>query len=132
MNKRKFVVYWSVAVGSMDALTGLLLLASPALVLHGMGLALPSRDALVFLNWIGVFVGGVGLSYAMAVGERRRGKAVWQVTALLRTLVAVFVIARIADGALAPVWLTVALTDLAVAVVQTAVVRAGWWEEVRR
>ncbi|MEI7908662.1 MAG: hypothetical protein WCK77_03400, partial [Verrucomicrobiota bacterium] len=84
MNKRKFVVFWSVGVGSMDALTGVLLVVAPALALQSMGIALPSADALGFLSWIGAFVGGVGLSYAMALGERRRGKAVWQVTALLR------------------------------------------------
>lgn len=132
MDKRKFLVVWSVAVGSMDALTGLLLVAAPSLVLQSLGIAPPSPDALVFLSWIGVFVGGVGLSYAMALGDRRRGKAVWMVTALVRTLVAAFVTWRIDTGSLAPAWLAVALTDAAVAVVQMAVVRAGWWEEARR
>jgi len=132
MNKRKFLVIWSIAVGSMDAVTGLMLVASPALVLQGMQVARPSADALVFVRWIGVFVGGVGLSYAMALGERHRGKAVWLVTSMLRTLVAVFVIAQIDLGALAPAWLVVALTDALVAVVQMVLVRAGWWEEARR
>lgn len=132
MNKRKFLILWSIAVGSMDAVTGLMLVASPALVLQSMRVALPSADTLVFVRWIGVFVGGVGLSYAMALGERRRGKAVWLVTSMLRALVAVFVLTQIDVGALAPVWLVVALTDAVVAVGQMFMVRAGWWEEARR
>jgi len=116
----------------MDALTGLALVVFPKQVVQAFGVAVPSADALVYLSWIGAFVGGVGLSYGLALGERRRGRAVWQVTALVRALVAVFVISRIVGGALVSVWLVVALTDLVAAVVQIAVLRAGWWEEVRR
>ena len=131
MNKRKFIMFWSAAVGSMDVLTGAALVVSPVLVLHILGIAPPSPDALVYLRWVGVFVGGVGLSYAMVFGDRRRGMAVWMVTALLRTLVAVFVISQIDAGLLAPAWLLVALTDAVVAVVQMVVVRTGWWEDAR-
>ena len=132
MNKRKFLIFWSVAVGSMDAITGLLLVQSPKLVLKSLGIALPSADALVFVSWVGAFVAGVGLCYAMALGERRRGKAVWQITALLRTVVAVFLISRLAAHTLVSAWWVVALTDLVVAVVQMVVLRAEWWEEGRR
>ncbi len=132
MNKRKFLVIWSVSVGSMDALTGLLLVFAPALALKSLGMAVPSADALVFVSWIGAFVGGVGLSYGMALGEWRRGRAVWQITALLRMLVAVLVMSRLAAHTLEAAWLTVALTDLVVAAVQMVVLRAGWWEEGRR
>jgi Na+-driven multidrug efflux pump len=132
MNKKKFVMGWSIAVGAMDAVTGLLMVVAPEMVLKMLGIAPVSPDALVFLSWMGVFVGGVGLSYVIALGDRRMGQAVWMVTALVRLLVAVFVTWRIADGSLAGAWVSVALTDLVVAVVQTAVVRAGWWEERRR
>ena len=132
MNKKKFLMGWSIGVGAMDGLTGLLLVVVPGLVLKLIGVVPVSADALVYLSWMGVFVGGVGLSYAIAVGDWRMGKAVWMVTALVRVLVAVFVAWRIVDGSLAGAWVTVALTDLVVAVVQMAVVRAGWWEEGRR
>ena len=132
MNKRKFLIIWSVTVGSMDALTGLLLVFTPALALTCLGVELPSTDALVFVSWIGAFVGGVGLSYGMALGERRRGRTVWQVTALLRTVIAVFVITRLAAHTLEWEWSAVALTDLVVAVVQIVLLRAGWWEEGHR
>ena len=97
MNKIKFLKFWSVAVGSMDAVTGLLLIFVPALVLRMLGIATPSGDALVFLSWIGVFVSGVGLSYGLALGRRSRGETVWVFTALIRAMVAVAVIGVILE-----------------------------------
>ncbi len=132
MNKRKFVIGWSVAVGAMDALTGILLVLAPATVLKLLGIGQPSADALVYLSWMGVFVGGVGLSYALVVADRHSGQTVWKFTALVRVLVAVFVAWHVVGGSLAPAWATVALTDSVVAVVQMALVRAGWWEEKYR
>lgn len=132
MNKQQWVIWWSVAVGSMDAMTGLLLVISPARVLGLLDIAVPPADALVFLSWMGVFVAGVGLSYGFVLGDRRRGPSVWMVTALVRVLVGVFVCWRILDGSLVPLWAVVALTDLGVAGGQLAMLRAGWWEEAKR
>ncbi len=131
MTKTSFLKFWSFAVGSMDALTGLLLIVAPGLVLRLLGIDLPSSDALVFLSWIGVFVMGVGLSYGMALGNcRGRGEAVWGFTALVRMLVAVFLVISISRGVLASVWGVVALSDGVVAVVQIVILRKGWWREV--
>ncbi|MEI6653650.1 MAG: hypothetical protein WCP45_02700 [Verrucomicrobiota bacterium] len=132
MNIRKFVVPWSIAVGAMDAVTGLLLVMVPALILQLLGIAPPSGEALVFVSWIGVFVTGVGLSYAMVLVDRRSAKTVWMITAMLRGLVAAYVAWRIADGSLVPVWAMVALTDSVVAMVQIAVVRSSGWKEEHR
>ena len=132
MNKQQVVMGWSVAVGAMDAVTGLLLVVAPALVLKLLGIAAPSPDALVFLSWMGVFVAGVGLSYGFVVGDPRRGPTVWMITSLVRILVGIFVLWRIADGSLVPLWAAVAVTDLVVAGGQLAMLRAGWWEEAGR
>jgi hypothetical protein len=132
MNKQQFVIWWSAAVGAMDAVTGLLLVVAPALVLKLLGIPLPSLDALVFLSWMGVFVAGVGLSYGLVLIDRKSGPTVWMITALVRVLVGVFVSWRIMDGSLVPLWAAVALTDLIVASGQLALLRAGWWEEARR
>lgn len=133
MNKRiKMMIGWSAAVGAMDALTGLLLVVAPAVTLRLLGIKPPGAEALVFLSWMGVFVGAVGLSYGLVLLNRRRGSTVWMVTALVRVLVGVFVVCRIAAGDLVAGWAAVAVTDLLVAGVQLAVLRAGWWEEVRR
>ena len=126
------MIGWSAAVGAMDALTGLLLVVAPAVTLRLLGIEPPGAEALVFLSWMGVFVGAVGLSYGLVLLNRRRGSTVWMVTALVRVLVGVFVVCRIAAGDLVVGWGVVAVTDLVVAGVQLAVLRAGWWEEVRR
>lgn len=130
MNKVKFLRFWSVAVGSMDAVTGLLLIFVPALVLRLMKIETPSPDALVFVSWIGVFVTAVGLSYAMALGGRTRGETVWAFTALVRILVAVFLVVRILDGTMNRSWALVGASDGIVGVLQIVILRAGWWKEV--
>lgn len=133
MTKAWFLKFWSIAVGSMDALTGLLLVIAPAGVLRLLKIEAPSADALVFLSWIGVFVMAVGLSYGLALGRHRgRGETVWAFTALVRMLVALFLTVKIVGGALDSAWAVVALSDASVAVVQIAILRKGWWREVIR
>lgn len=132
MNKTKFLIGWSAVVGAMDALTGLLLVVTPAATLQLLNIIPPSADALIFLSWIGVFVGAVGLSYGLVLINRRRGPTVWMFTALVRGLVGVFVVCQIAAENLSLQWVAVALTDLLVAGVQLSVLRARWWEEARR
>ena len=133
MTKTRFLKFWSVAVGSMDALTGLLLIFAPAQVLRLLKIETPSPDAMVFLSWIGVFVMAVGLSYGLALGRHRAaGEAVWMFTSLVRILVAVFLIIRITQGNMASAWALVALSDGVVALVQMAILRKGWWREVVR
>ena len=132
MTRVKFLKFWSIAVGSMDALTGLMLIADPAGVLRLLGIPSPSPDALVFLSWIGVFVMAVGLSYGLALNRRGRGEAVWMITSGVRMMVAVFLTFRILDNSLENPWVLVAVSDTAVAIVQIAILRAGWWKEVPR
>ncbi len=130
MNKIKFLKFWSVAVGSMDAITGLLLVFFPSFVLGLLNIDAPSPDALVFLSWMGVFICGVGLSYGLALGRRSRGETVWVFTALIRAMVAVFLTVKIMHGSLAPAWAVVGASDAFVAAVQVVILRAGWWKGV--
>lgn len=133
MTRTGFLKLWSIAVGSMDALTGLLLVFFPASVLGMLGIDPPTADALVFLSWIGVFVMAVGLSYGLALGKRRsRGETVWMFTSIVRIMVAVFLTIRIIDGSLPIAWALVGVSDGTVALVQMAVLRAGWWKEAYR
>jgi hypothetical protein len=133
MTKTNFLKMWSVVVGAMDALTGMLLIIAPAAALGLLQIEPPSPDALVFLSWIGVFVMAVGLSYGLALGKHRgRGETVWLFTSLVRMLVAVFLTVMIVRGSLASAWAVVALSDGAVAVVQMVVLRKGWWREAAR
>jgi hypothetical protein len=132
MTKATFLKLWSLAMGSMDALTGVLLVFFPSLVLDLLRIPPPSPDALVFVSWIGVFVMSVGLSYGLALGKSGHGPAVWTITSLVRYMVAAFITCRIISGSLHHAWALVAIADGAVAMVQTAVLRAGWWKEVSR
>lgn len=132
MTRTKFLRFWSMAVGSMDAMTGVLLIFFPALVMRMLKIEPPAEESLVFVSWIGVFVMSVGLSYGLALGKRGRGEAVWMFTSLVRISVAVFLTVRILDGSLAKAWAMVALADAAVALVQMVALRSGWWREVQR
>jgi hypothetical protein len=132
MTKTTFLKLWSLAMGSMDALTGILLVFFPSFVLNLLQIPSPSPDALVFVSWIGVFVMSVGLSYGFALGKSGHGPTVWAITSLVRYMVAVFIAWKIIGGSLHPAWALVAIADGAVAIVQTAVLRAGWWREVPR
>jgi len=133
MTKTRFLKFWSMAVGSMDALTGLLLIFAPALVLRLLKIDSPSPDAMVYLSWIGVFVMAVGLSYGFALGKRRgAGEAVWMFTALVRILVAVYLTIQITKGDMATTWAVVAFSDGLVAMVQMVILRKGWWREGQR
>lgn len=132
ITREQFVKFWSVSVGSMDALTGLMLMFAPTLVLDLLAIPHPSADSLVFLSWIGVFVMSVGLSYGLALGSRPRGEAVWMFTSMARLLVAVYLTSRILGGSMDRAWALVAVSDATVALVQMALLRAGWWKEARR
>lgn len=133
MTKTRFLKFWSVSVGSMDAITGLLLIFAPELVLRLLKIEAPSPDAMIFLSWIGVFVMAVGLSYGLALGRHRgAGEAVWRFTSLARILVAVFLVIQITRENMALAWLVVALSDGFVALVQVVILRKGWWREAVR
>jgi hypothetical protein len=114
-----------------------LLVVAPALTLRLMGIERVPADP-TFLRFVGVFVGGVGLSYLYpwVLDARRRDqrvRTVLEVSAGLRLLVAAFVFASVATGALVARWSMVAITDLAFALVQLAwIARRGAGDERER
>jgi len=131
MNRLKFLYLWSVAVGAMDAVTGLLLIFAPALVLKMLFISAPPAEAWVFLSWMGVFITGVGLCYGYVFKGAREAEVVWRITANIRLLVGVFLCWKILAGNLAPAWGLVACTDLLVAAGQLIVLKLGWWKGER-
>jgi len=128
MNRLKFIRLWSLAVGGMDACTGLLLVFAPAQTLRLMQVPEVAPAALIFLSWMGVFIGSVGLSYALVLKGSREAETVWTFTTVVRLAVAFFLVVEICSGKLPSAWLLVALTDGVVALGQWAVLRAGWWK----
>lgn len=125
----RFLRFWSLAVGAMDAITGLLLVFVPAGVLRLLGIRPPDDGSMVFLSWIGVFVMSVGLSYGLVFLKRRHGEAVWAFTSLVRMAVAVFLTTMVLKEIMETAWLLVAASDAAVALVQIVILRLGWWRE---
>lgn len=128
MNRLKLLQFGSVAVGAMDALTGLLLIVVPGLVLRLLGIDPVAEESLVFLRWIGVFVMSVGLSYGLCLRGRAAAETVWAFTGTARFLVCVFLLGQVVTHHLEPAWLLVAVSDGAVAIVQFIGLRAAWWK----
>jgi hypothetical protein len=127
----RWIPRWNAAVGAMDALTGVLLMAAPGFALRLMGLAVPPGEW-IWVSWIGAFVFAVGACYFFAlkppVDRERRivCVTVWRMTAMARTVVALFLAGKIASGMLASGWATVAITDAAVAAVQWIGLKRRW------
>ncbi len=120
MSRRLITVYCLLA-GACDAVTGALLVSAPIATLKLMGVAdLPAEP--IYMRFIGVFVGSVGLAYLypFLFTDRSgvRQAVVLEVTALVRLGVALFLGISIARAALAPAWSTVLLTDLGLAIAQ--------------
>jgi hypothetical protein len=125
---KRLALFWSLAVGAMDALTGLLLILSPALVLRLLGITEPPAETLVFLSWIGAFVAATGLSYGLSWRGVSAAETVWAFTAMIRLSVAAFLTVKIASDSLPAGWAMVAAADAAVATVQMVGLKAGWWK----
>lgn len=135
--KHSILLAYQVAAGLSDTATGALLIAAPVLTLRLMGLQVPA-DALPFLSFIGAFVLAVGLSYlygALLVGRAgcaSKLEAVWLLTAIIRSSVAVFVMAEVMAGRLEQGWLTIAFFDGACVLIQAIGLRKGWLLHVVR
>jgi hypothetical protein len=110
-----------------------LLVADPAIVVRLLRLA-PAPAEPVYLRFVGVFVGAVGLAYfypLLRSGARDWAQvvAVLEITAAFRVAVAVFVVASVVVRALGAAWLAVAASDLAVAGFQLALLHSRWGRE---
>lgn len=134
--KDRWLVTYQLIAGLSDASTGALLIAAPLFTLRMMGLVVPS-DASPFLSFIGAFVLAVGLAYlygALLVRGNRavpRLEAVWLLTAMIRSSVAIFLAAAVVSGSLAPGWLAIAVFDGTCVVIQARGLRRGWLHVVR-
>ncbi|MEO0054093.1 MAG: hypothetical protein RLZZ50_40 [Verrucomicrobiota bacterium] len=110
----------ALCAGAMDAATGVGLVAKPGWTLAAMGVATPGAEALVFLRWVGAFVGAVGVSYlvALARGGAPRLRALFEFTILFRVAAGGYCAVAVLAGTLEARWIIVALTDCALAVAQ--------------
>ncbi|HEY2469392.1 MAG TPA: hypothetical protein VGI45_16345 [Terracidiphilus sp.] len=134
--KDLLLLTYQLVAGLSDTSTGVLLIVAPLFTLRMMGLAVP-HDATPFLSFIGAFVLAVGLAYLYgALLVRRtsgvpRLEAVWLLTAMTRSSVAIFVVAAVLNGSLAPGWLTIAIFDAICVLIQARGLRRGWLNVAR-
>jgi len=135
--KLTLLLGYQLLTGLSDTATGVLLIFAPAWTLHLMRLQ-PVGAATPFLSWIGAFVLSVGLAClygAMLTSDRAmpaKLSVVWLLTGITRALVAVFVLSQIATGSLESGWISVALTDGTLALLQFAGLATGWLARVER
>ena len=129
--KDLYLLAYQLIAGVSDTFTGALLIAAPVFTIRMMGLSVP-YDATPFLSFIGAFVLAVGLSYlygALLVHRSSgipRLEAVWLLTAIIRSSVAIFVLAAVLNGSLSPGWLTIAIFDGICVLIQARGLRRGW------
>lgn len=121
--------------GGGDALTGLLLLAAPRLVLRLLGAAVPgdSGGDLVLLRFVGVFVASVGLAYLYPWLLRdgpSRLRTVLEITAGFRLAVALFLGCALMSGRLDLPWAAVGAYDALVALAQIGLRARGFFDAV--
>lgn len=119
-NRLKWIRSGAALAGAMDFLTGVALVFAPAPTLRLMQVAPPGAEAMVFLRWVGAFVGAVGASYLLAAwnGSETRLRAVLSLTVVFRLAAGGYSAAAIWAGWLSPAWASVPVTDLALVVVQ--------------
>jgi hypothetical protein len=119
-NHVRFAQRLALVAGLLDFGTGLGLVFFPTVILPIMRLQVPSDDALVFLRFVGAFVGAVGTSYLWALlrGGGVRLSGVLEFTLFFRLAAGTFSSIAIARGWLAPGWMSVPVTDFALVGIQ--------------
>ena len=127
-NKLEQLAVWlALGAGGLDLCTGLGLVFAPELALKLMGAAPIGVEALVYLRWIGAFVGAVGFSYLWALGRRDVAllRHTLELTIWFRFAAGAYSSWAIATGALPPIWASVPATDFALAAAQLWLLRSG-------
>jgi hypothetical protein len=112
-------------VGCLDFFTGLGLTLVPKQILPLMRVPVPGEEALVYLRFVGVFVMAVGACYLWTLFRfgRERLRTMLELTLLFRLAAGIFSAAAITLNWLAPAWVSVPITDLALAAIQLWLVK---------
>jgi hypothetical protein len=136
MNRPRLVFAYALLAGAGDAVTGLLLLAAPALTLRLMLIPdLPAEP--IFLRWVGAFVLATGLYYFLPWLQREPARrtaelaVVLRLTCVVRGIVALFTLSAVLTGALSWHWLSVTGCDAVTAVLQLIMLRGRWLDAPR-
>ncbi len=128
----RFATRYCWLAGASDTLTGILLLVAPVRTLSWMFIPAPAADP-IFLRYIGLFVAVVGLVYFypwlwQSDSQRRARLApVLEMTALVRTAVALFLAVAVTTGALPVPWMTILVFDATLAAAQLFILQHRGW-----
>ena len=131
--KRAAFIFYQVAAGACDTVTGILLLVAPQLALKLMRVNQTSSDP-IFISFVGAFVLSVGMTYLMfariPTSESLLGaaRAAWLITAIERLCVGLFVLIAIMAGRLDLSWCSVTVVDLSLGGIQLIGLRKRWIE----
>jgi hypothetical protein len=134
--KDLFLLGYQLAAGISETFTGALLILAPVFAIRLMGLA-ASPESAPFLSLIGAFVLAVGLVYLYGaiLVRRTRGaarlEAVWLLTAMIRSSVAIFILNEVLKGNLPAGWLGIAVLDGICVLIQARGLRRGWLAPAR-
>ena len=126
--RHRILFLYQLLTGVSDTATGVLLLSAAALTLRLMRLH-PDPATLPYISYIGAFVLSVGFAClygATVINRPAKLETVWLLTAITRASVAIFVAVKVATGVLEPGWITVAISDGALALIQAIGLKKGW------
>lgn len=122
----------ALVAGAMDLATGMGLVCVPGFTLWVMQVGAPGAEALIFLRWVGAFVGAVGASYllTLARGGAGRLRDLFVLTLLFRAAAGGYCAVAVERGELEARWAVVAVTDLALVAAQLWFLkRKDWGDE---
>jgi hypothetical protein len=105
----------ALVAGTLDFCTGLGLVFVPQQILPLMHVNIPTSEALVYLRFVGTFVGAVGACYLFALvrGGLNRLRFMLELTILFRLSAGIFSVTAIGLGWLSFAWASVPATDFA-------------------
>jgi hypothetical protein len=88
---------------------------------------------IAFASFIGAFVMSVGLTYLwvairwpISTAAASRWQTQWIITALVRTVIALFILSEVVTGTMESTWITVSLSDGVLAIIQWFGLSRGW------
>ncbi|HEY0256184.1 MAG TPA: hypothetical protein VGC39_01980 [Candidatus Methylacidiphilales bacterium] len=133
MSKQTIVKIVSTLGAVIDVVTGTLLISAPQQALEQIHA--PAVSEPVLLQFIGVFILSIGLSYVIGLlswwltGSIARLRVVWEITLIFRLGAALFITFALLNQTVGFPWIRVPIVDFLFFIVQAALLRAQFLKE---